>query len=234
MSEAPLITETPVTTTEAPSPSPTTTPPTTESSPATTSTTSDTTLLNQEEPVEQKTEAPVVPETYADFKLPEGQAISPELLAEATPIFKELGLTQENAQKLVDFYAKTNSAGIEKLFNDQRAVRQEWATEAKTYLDALPGGIKQAKADLGAAKNALFANADGTPNAEKIGKFNQFMDMTGAGDNPLFIEAFTKMAKFYTEGKPVTGGGPSKFGQQGPGSRPTAAGALYPNLTGQP
>ena len=231
MSEAPLITETPVTTTEAPSPSQTI--PTTESSPATTSTASETSLLNQEEPVAEAA-APVVPETYADFKLPEGATIDPELLAEASPIFKELGLTQENAQKLVDFYAKTNSAGIEKLFNDQRAVRQEWATEAKTYLDALPGGIKQAKADLGAAKNALFANADGTPNAEKIGKFNQFMDMTGAGDNPLFIEAFTKMAKFYTEGKPVTGGGPSKFGQQGPGSRPTAAGALYPNLTGQP
>lgn len=231
MSEAPLITETPVTTTEAPSPSPTI--PTTESIPVTTSTASDTTLLNQEEPVAEAA-APVVPETYAEFKLPEGATIDPELLAEASPIFKELGLTQENAQKLVDFYAKTNSAGIEKLFNDQRAVRQEWATEAKTYLDALPGGIKQAKADLGAAKNALFANADGTPNAEKIGKFNQFMDMTGAGDNPLFIEAFTKMAKFYTEAKPVTGGGPSKFGQQGPGSRPTAAGALYPNLTGQP
>jgi antitoxin component of RelBE/YafQ-DinJ toxin-antitoxin module len=195
--------------------------------------TSDVTLLNQEEPA-PPVEASVVPETYADFKLPEGAVIDPELLAEATPIFKELGLTQDAAQKLVDFYAKTNSAGIEKLFNDQRAVRQEWATEAKTYLDALPGGIKQAKADLGAAKNALFANPDGTPNTDKIGKFNQFMDMTGAGDNPLFIEAFTKMAKLYTEGKPVTGGGPSKFGQTGPGSRPTAAGALYPNLTGQP
>ena len=233
MSETPTTTEAPgTTTTEAPvtSPSPTT-PTTTETTPATTSTTSEPSLLNQDDP---KPEVTGAPEAYADFTAPDGTTLSPEVMAAATPLLKELNLSQEGAQKLVDFYAKQQTETIEKLFNDQRAVRNEWATEAKTYLDALPGGIKQAKADLTAAKNALFAGADGVPNADKIAKFNQFMDMTGAGDNPLFIEAFTKMAKLYTEGKPVTGGGPSKFGQQAPGSRPTAAGAMYPNLTGQP
>ncbi|MDR3436238.1 hypothetical protein [Telmatospirillum sp.] len=176
-----------------------------------------------------------MPEVY-DIKATEGHELNPELIAEATPILKELGVSQEGAQKLADFFAKQSAAVVEKLFNDQRAVRAEWAAEAKTFLDAQPGGLKQAKADLVSAKNALFANADGTPNADKIAKFNQFMDMTGAGDNPLFIEAFTKMAKSFAEGRPVRGGGPSPLGQRAPGeaARPTRAAALYPNLTGQP
>ncbi len=230
MSDA-LTTEAPAaTTTEAPTPSPIPTT-TTESTPVTTSTdSSNATLLTTEEPVE----APAGPPEAYDLKAPEGRELDPALLAEATPIFKELGLSQEGAQKLVDLYNKQAGAGIEKLLADQREVRAGWATESKAYLDALPGGVKQAKADLTGAKNALFANPDGTPNAEKITKFNQFMDMTGAGDNPLFIEAFTKMAKLFNEGRAVTGTGPSKFGQAVPGAaKPSAAAALYPNLSGQ-
>ncbi len=230
MSDA-LTTEAPAaTTTEAPTPSPIPIP-TTESTPVTTSTdSSNATLLTTEEPVE----APAgPPETY-EFTAPEGRELDPALLAEATPIFKELGLSQEGAQKLVDLYNKQAGSSIEKLLADQREVRAGWATESKAYLDTLPGGVKQAKADLTGAKNALFANPDGTPNAEKITKFNQFMDMTGAGDNPLFIEAFTKMAKLFNEGRAVTGTGPSKFGQAVPGTaKPSAAAALYPNLSGQ-
>ncbi len=232
MSDA-LTTEAPAAaTTEAPTPSPIPTT-TTESTPVTTSTdSSNATLLTTEEPVEAPA-APVVPEAY-DFTVPEGRELDPALLAEATPIFKELGLSQEGALKLVDLYNKQAGAGIDKLLADQREVRAGWATESKAYLDTLPGGVKQAKADLTGAKNALFANPDGTPNAEKITKFNQFMDMTGAGDNPLFIEAFTKMAKLFNEGRAVTGTGPSKFGQAVPGAaKPSAAAALYPNLSGQ-
>ena len=46
------------------------------------------------------------PETYADFTVPEGSTVSKEVIGEsATPLFRELGLSQDQAQKLVDFYS---------------------------------------------------------------------------------------------------------------------------------
>ena len=65
------------------------------------------TLTTPEPKVEPKADdkpiAPTVPEKY-DFKAPEGQSLDAALVERATPIFKELGLTQDAAQKLVDFY----------------------------------------------------------------------------------------------------------------------------------
>src|SRR5712671_3512851 len=74
-------------------------------------------LLNEEEPkIEPKTETKTgekpegekkaetagAPEKYEDFKLPEGVELAPEAVAEVSTLFKELGLSQANAQKLVD------------------------------------------------------------------------------------------------------------------------------------
>ena len=42
------------------------------------------------------------PEKYEDFKLPEGMEVNTDLLDKATPVFKELNLTQDQAQKMVD------------------------------------------------------------------------------------------------------------------------------------
>ena len=45
------------------------------------------------------------PDEYADFSMPEGIQLDETMLAEALPVFKELELTQTQAQKLVDFQA---------------------------------------------------------------------------------------------------------------------------------
>jgi hypothetical protein len=46
----------------------------------------------------------IVPEKYAEFKVPEGMELDKEMMNEATPLFKEIGLTQEKAQKIADLY----------------------------------------------------------------------------------------------------------------------------------
>lgn len=56
------------------------------------------------------------PETYTDFTLPEGVPIDKELLNAVLPVFKEAGLTQEQAQRLITFHgegAKLNAATFE-------------------------------------------------------------------------------------------------------------------------
>src|SRR5262245_55633150 len=45
------------------------------------------------------------PEKYADFKIPDGMAVDAKALEAFTPALRELNLTQDQAQKLVDVYA---------------------------------------------------------------------------------------------------------------------------------
>ena len=220
----------PETTTPESNPSPTTTETT---SPATTSTTSETsaelqttTLLNEDD-APAPVEAPVIPEAY-ELKAPEGATLLPEVVEAVTPILKELGITNEGAQKLVDFYLTQQRAETDRLVAENNALRKEWRTASENYIST---NGKQVKADIGAALNQVFSNEDGTPNTEKLAGFRQYMDMTGAGDNPFFVEAFHKLAKGMIEGKPVNGGKPSPLGQQAPGGgKPSRAAALYPNL----
>ena len=42
------------------------------------------------------------PESYSDFSVPDGVTLDPSLVSEVTPIFKELGLDQTAAQRLVE------------------------------------------------------------------------------------------------------------------------------------
>ena len=86
---------------------------------------SQTTTTSTETPSEAAPAAPTgAPETYADFKAPEGQTLDKATIEAALPIFKELGLSQDAAQKLVDFHAaqsaKTN-ADLTKAVDDMRA-----------------------------------------------------------------------------------------------------------------
>ena len=63
---------------------------------------------------------------YADFTMPEGLTIDEALLAEALPIFKELGLTQEQAQKMVDFEAKKVQAGQQNQLETFNQLIKDW------------------------------------------------------------------------------------------------------------
>lgn len=177
-------------------------------------------LLNQEEP--KAAEAPAgAPEAYTDFKVPEGYTLDKETLGEAAPIFKELGLSQDQAQKLVDFYTKRIDSTVNARMDEYTRTREGWQAEVKAKYGQQ---LTEVKATVGRALASLDPKV-----AEN---FKQVMDMTGAGDNPAFIEAFYQLSKRATEGRPVTPGNPSAAGQQAPGSRarPSPAQSMFPNL----
>lgn len=183
-----------------------------------------TSLLNEDD----KLAPSGAPDAYTDFKAPEGFELDKAALSKAAPVFKELGLTQDQAQKLVDLYARQNKESIDSLYNQMRETRAEWRKLSETYLGT---NSKAIKADIGTALNIAFSDDSGTPDSAKLKGFREYMDMTGAGDNPFFVEAFHKMAKFVNEGKSIHGIGPSSFGQKAPDARPTSlAAAVYPNL----
>jgi hypothetical protein len=191
----------------------------------------DTSLLNQGEKKdgEKKDDTrPGTPEKYADFKLPdgtpEGFELDPAVLGEASTIFKELGLPQEGAQKLVDFYVKKSAEAMEAPFKLWRDTQDTWKNEIKA--DPEIGG------KLDVVRSTVARALDSLGDPKLASEFKAAMDYTGAGNNPAFIRAFFKLAERLVEGSHVTGKGPVPVRQDGTSGRPSAAAAMYPNLSG--
>lgn len=80
------------------------------------------------------------PEEYADFTLPEGETPNVEILTEAKAVFKELGLSQDQAQKLVDFQTSKELAAMEKEAAAYTERVNSWWTQ--TQADPELGGDK--------------------------------------------------------------------------------------------
>jgi hypothetical protein len=93
------------------------------------------------------------PEEYAEFTLKEGQTLDQAALDYALPIFKELGLTQEQAQKLVNIQAEGMAKATEAFTND-KAARLDAIKNDKEY-----GGDKFVASSeaVGRALNTLLS-----------------------------------------------------------------------------
>src|SRR5437879_843733 len=72
--------------------------------PATTPTSLEPTSTPPKDPA-KPADAAKAPEAYTDFTAPEGYTLDAKTIDAVMPIFKELGLTQDQAQKLVTFHA---------------------------------------------------------------------------------------------------------------------------------
>lgn len=165
------------------------------------------------------------PEKYEDFKLPDGYQFDPETLKTAQATFKELGLTQEQGQKLVDLYAANGITAAE-------APYKLWADTQTQWVDQIMSDFGESKAnemrtDINKGIEAAFP-----PKLQRA--FREAIDLTGAGSNPAMFEAFHTLFKPFLEGTPVKGGAPTKESQTAPkqDARPTAAEAIYPHLVG--
>ena len=163
------------------------------------------------------------PEAYADFSIPEGHTLDAATIESATPIFRELGLSQDQAQKLVDFY----SAKIGEINSQNEGFMEQMRTEWRNQLSAdkeIGGKLDAVKVDIGRALDRIPA--------EVRTAYKEAMDLTGAGDNPAIIKAMYSLAQLVNEGTPVRGDNPSPHGQSRTGveTRPSAASAMYPNL----
>ena len=175
---------------------------------------------------ENKPDAAVVPDKY-EFKAPEGQEVDAKLVEAVTPIFKELGISAEGAQKLFDFHTAAMKSVTDTLTNTMTETREAWRGEVVKD-PALGNGTDNLKPEVRAnIAKAIEAVGD----AKAVSAFKEAMDLTGAGDNPALIRGLNAIGKLLSEGTLVRGGGPSPAGQAAPGTKQTSpAQALYPNL----
>jgi len=181
--------------------------------------------INPPAPVDPPIEAPSGPPEAYSFTAPEGVTLSPDLIAEVSPIFKELKLDQPSAQRLVDLYTKSTTGIQSELLATVERTRTEWREATKADPEI---GAKLESTVLPEIGRAL----DKLPK-EVSASLRAALDFTGAGDHPAVVRGYYELAKLINEGTHVTGAAPSPHGQQ-PGGRvvpPSAAKSLYPNLT---
>lgn len=132
-----------------------------------------------------------VPDTYADFAMPEGVTVDSALLSEATPLFKELGLTQEQAQKLVDFQAKQVQASSQSQVDAFNQLMNDWQEQSRN--DKEFGGDKFDE-NIAVARSAI--DKFGTP------ELKQLLEEHGVGNHPEVIRFMVKVGKLTAEDVP--------------------------------
>jgi hypothetical protein len=82
------------------------------------------------------------PEKYEEFKIPKDTKLDAEMFDKFTPLAKELNLSQEKAQELVDFYAATVIPEITRQQTEMwETTKTEWGKTA--IADKVFGGDKQ-------------------------------------------------------------------------------------------
>lgn len=142
---------------------------------------------------EQKPEG--APEKY-EFTAGEGQELDTAALEQFEPIARELNLTNEQAQKMVDLYGTKIMPMVQKQQAEAwQAQTEQWAADVKA--DKEIGGDKLT-ANLSAAQRALEQFGDP--------ELKEYLDSTGLGNHPALVKAFIKVGKAMSEDKVVTGG----------------------------
>jgi hypothetical protein len=165
------------------------------------------------QPADPKDKPAGAPEKYEDFKLPEGVVIPDEVKGEYLNLFKEANLTQEAAQKLIDF-----QIGVEKKAAD--ALTKHWdathATWKKAITEDKDFGGEKFKESLALAKAALASEFADPELAEAL-------EVTGAGNNPAVFRLLARLGKAVSDDKLVPAG-------KGKGAEKDPAKILFPNF----
>ena len=146
-----------------------------------------------------------------DLKLPDGVELDGELASALGPEFKELGLTNAQAQKLVDKYIGIQQARVGKQAEAFAKTVAGWADDAKKDPDM--GGAKW-DATVSAATQAV--NRLGTP------ALREYLNASGGGNHPELIRFMAKVGALVGEDVPATGGAGGK------GTPAEAAHTLFP------
>jgi len=140
-----------------------------------------------------------VPENYDDFTMPEGIEVDETALKEAAPVFKELGLNQEQAQKLVDLQAKMAVEGQKAQVEAFNAQLDDWDTQSLN--DKEFGGDKF---DENIKTASLAVEKFGTPELKTM------LETHGLYAHPEVVRFFYRVGNTLKEDNPGSGGNPVK------------------------
>jgi hypothetical protein len=162
--------------------------------------------------------AQTVPEAY-ELQFSDGFVGDPATLEAATPVLKELGLSNDQAQALVPLLETHTSRVLEAAQQAQaemiNAERSNWLTNAKA--DAEIGGEKWDTTIVAAAKGL---DGLGFPKGSPL---RDLLDASGLGNHPEMIRAWSRVGEKISEDSSFPRGGGVQTGAR------TNAEILYPS-----
>lgn len=155
---------------------------------------------------ETKTDA-TAPEKY-ELKMPEGVTLDDKALETFSPAFKELGLTNEQAQKLADQYIERQQAAAKEADDNWTAIQSGWVKDVKA--DKLVGGANF-DANIKTAVGAIDKFGDDDLEAA--------LTMSGLGNHPAFVRFAYRVGKAMGDDTVLKGGGGETASTETPESR---------------
>lgn len=136
----------------------------------------------------------IVPEEYEEYKAPEGVTFDKDLIGDFNSTAKELNLSQDQAQQLVDIAIKNQTQAFEAQKQQWQNTFVEWNKEIKN--DKEFGGINLSDTVI-RYKRAM---ADyGTPELKDL------LIQSGYEHHPALIKHFAGLDKKYGEDKSIGG-----------------------------
>lgn len=158
--------------------------------------------------------------------MPDGVELDAELADALGPEFKDLGLTNAQANKLVGKYIETMQKRAEAHASSPEGA---WSAAAHEYFKA--NGTPEKWADTAKADKEIGGDKwDGTvQNATRFTKkfgtpaLKEFLNASGGGNHPELIRVFAKAGELIREDNPPSGG------QGGAGKPADASAILFPN-----
>jgi len=154
------------------------------------------------------------PEKY-EFQAPEGKEFDAEIIGNFSDVAKELNLTQDAAQKLVETMGPKIA---ERQLAQVEAIRNEWAQQSQ--VDKEFGGDKLNE-NMAVAKKAL--DSFGTPELRTL------LQQSGLGNNPEVIRFMYRAGKAISEDTFVSSSAGAGGGKANSGDFNSKAAALYSN-----
>lgn len=155
-----------------------------------------------------------VPDEY-QFNMPEGMEVNSDLAEGISPLFRELELTQAQADKFISVYADVMQKQHDAAAEAFAGQLEEWASELKADKDL---GGDQFEPNMAVARSAV--EQFGSP------ELAEFLDSTGAGSHPAVVKFCYEIGKHLAE--PGSGSG------SGGGSRPKDRAERMYNPDGSP
>lgn len=152
------------------------------------------------------------PEKYEAFKFEDGVTVDDATLESAQPLFKEANLSQEQAQKFVDFYAQQVKAATDAQVKRWEDLQNTWREEAKKDKDF---GGQKFEENVALAKKAL----DQFGSQELL----EHCTLYGWGNNVHFLKFASKVGKAISDDSIHGGGKPSA-------DQKTAGDALFADM----
>lgn len=134
----------------------------------------------------EETKSQGAPENYSDFTLPEGVTISEEMTSEFKTLAKELNLSQEQAQKLVNLQVKNSQGTTDRILTDYQQTVKGWKSESE-------------KAFGGELKDRLTSSAKALARFEGGTQVKELLNQTGLGNHPAFVRLFSEIGKMISE-----------------------------------